>query len=57
MPCQIWQQPSELNFQLPLERQPDKFGPRAQSNQKVRGGLGSEFFRDGVKRARDRNLR
>lgn len=53
---EIWR-PSELYFQLSPERRPDKFGPRAQSNQKICQQFAVEFFRDGIKRARERNNR
>jgi protein-serine/threonine kinase len=54
MPTQASHQPE---FQLAPERNPDKYGPVAQNNQKKCERLASDFFKDSVKRARERNLR
>lgn len=51
---EIWR-PGELYFQLPSECRPDRFGPRAQSNQKICQRFAIEFFRDGIKQVRERN--
>ncbi|KAL2132585.1 hypothetical protein VTI74DRAFT_3608 [Chaetomium olivicolor] len=39
------------------ERNPDKYGPNANNNQKKCSQLASDFFKDSVKRARERNQR
>ncbi len=39
------------------ERNPDKYGPTAQTNQKKCAQMAESFFKDSVKRARDRNVR
>ncbi|RKF59103.1 Serine/threonine-protein kinase cot-1 [Erysiphe neolycopersici] len=39
------------------ERNPDKYGPITQTNQKRCSQMSEAFFKDSVKRARDRNLR
>jgi protein-serine/threonine kinase len=39
------------------ERNPDKYGTNANSNQKKCSQLASDFFKDSVKRARERNQR
>lgn len=57
MPSQASQQQSWPEFQLAPERNPDKYGPMAQNNQKKCERLASDFFKDSVKRARDRNVR
>jgi protein-serine/threonine kinase len=44
-------------FQPAPERNPDKYGPNANSNQKKCSQLASDFFKDSVKRARERNQR
>jgi protein-serine/threonine kinase len=44
-------------FQPAPERNPDKYGPLAQTNQKRCSTLAESFFKDSVKRARDRNVR
>jgi protein-serine/threonine kinase len=44
-------------FQAVPERNPDKYGPLAQNNQKRCAQLAADFFKDSVKRARDRNVR
>jgi protein-serine/threonine kinase len=57
MPSQSSQQQGWPEFQAAPERNPDKFGPVAQNNQKKCERLASDFFKDSVKRARDRNVR
>jgi protein-serine/threonine kinase len=44
-------------FQVAPERNPDKYGPITQNNQKKCAQLAADFFKDSVKRARDRNVR
>lgn len=44
-------------FQPIPERNPDKFGTNANSNQKKCSQLAADFFKDSVKRARERNQR
>lgn len=44
-------------FQPTPERNPDKFGTNANSNQKKCSQLAADFFKDSVKRARERNQR
>ncbi|KAI5466696.1 kinase-like domain-containing protein [Mariannaea sp. PMI_226] len=44
-------------FEAAPERNPDKFGPGANSNQKKCSHLAADFFKDSVKRARERNQR
>jgi protein-serine/threonine kinase len=53
----ITSQQSWLEFRVAPERNPDKFGPVAQNNQKKCERLASDFFKDSVKRARDRKVR
>jgi hypothetical protein len=51
-------QPSpRLEFQQAPERNPDKYGPNAHNNQKKCSQLAADFFKDSVKRARERNQR
>lgn len=51
-------QPSQrLEFQQAPERNPDKYGPNAHNNQKKCSQLAADFFKDSVKRARERNQR
>jgi protein-serine/threonine kinase len=57
MPSQASQQQNWPEYQLAPERNPDKYGPVAQNNQKKCERLASDFFKDSVKRARDRNVR
>lgn len=45
------------DFQLAPERNPDKFGSHVGNNQKRCAQLSEAFFKDSVKRARDRNVR
>lgn len=47
--------PSE--FQQAPERNPEKYGTTASNNQKKCSQLAADFFKDSVKRARERNLR
>ncbi|KAH6856348.1 kinase-like domain-containing protein [Chaetomium sp. MPI-CAGE-AT-0009] len=42
---------------LATGRNPDKYGPNANNNQKKCSQLASDFFKDSVKRARERNQR
>jgi protein-serine/threonine kinase len=51
------QQQNLPEFQSAPERNPDKYGPLAQTNQKKCAQLAEAFFKDSVKRARDRNVR
>ncbi|KAJ5047097.1 uncharacterized protein L3040_002940 [Drepanopeziza brunnea f. sp. 'multigermtubi'] len=51
-PQQTWPE-----FQPAPERNPDRYGPLAQTNQKKCSSLAEAFFKDSVKRARDRNVR
>ena len=44
-------------FQPIPERNPDKYGSNANSNQKKCSQLAADFFKDSVKRARERNQR
>ena len=44
-------------FQIAPERNPDKYGPNANNNQKRCSQLAADFFKDSVKRARERNQR
>ncbi|KAK8084495.1 AGC NDR NDR kinase [Apiospora hydei] len=44
-------------FQPAPERNPEKFGTNANNNQKKCSQLAADFFKDSVKRARERNLR
>jgi len=46
-----------LEFATAPERNPDKYGPNANNNQKKCSQLASDFFKDSVKRARERNQR
>lgn len=45
------------DFEVAPERNPDKFGPNANNNQKKCSQLAADFFKDSVKRARERNQR
>lgn len=38
-------------------RNPDRYGPRARQNRAKCSQLAADFFKDSVKRARERNLR
>lgn len=44
-------------FQTAPERNPDRYGTNANSNQKKCSQLAADFFKDSVKRARERNQR
>jgi len=44
-------------FQPAPERNPEKYGSNANNNQKKCSQLAADFFKDSVKRARERNLR
>jgi protein-serine/threonine kinase len=44
-------------FQTPPERSPEKYGALTHANQKRCAQLASDFFKDSVKRARERNVR
>ncbi|KAK4226718.1 kinase-like domain-containing protein [Podospora fimiseda] len=48
---------SQLEFAQAPERNPEKYGPNANNNQKKCSQLASDFFKDSVKRARERNQR
>ncbi|KAK9771987.1 putative Serine/threonine-protein kinase cot-1 [Seiridium cardinale] len=48
---------SEPTFQAAPERNPEKYGQNANNNQKKCSQLAADFFKDSVKRARERNLR
>jgi len=50
-------QSSQDYFAPAPERNPDKYGPNANNNQKKCSQLASDFFKDSVKRARERNQR
>lgn len=45
------------DFQPAPERNPDRYGSNANSNQKKCSQLAADFFKDSVKRARERNQR
>lgn len=57
MPSNSVPQPSLPDFQGAPERNPDRYGPHTQNNQKKCAQLAADFFKDSVKRARDRNVR
>ena len=57
MPSQSTHQQHQPEFQVAPERNPDKYGHSAQTNQSKCKTLAESFFKDSVKRARDRNLR
>lgn len=48
---------AQLEFAPAPERNPDRYGPNANNNQKKCSQLASDFFKDSVKRARERNQR
>ncbi|KAM7216344.1 Protein kinase-like domain containing protein [Rhypophila decipiens] len=50
-------QSPQLEFATAPERNPEKYGPHANNNQKKCSQLASDFFKDSVKRARERNQR
>lgn len=39
------------------ERSPDRYGPRVRQNRTKCSQLAADFFKDSVRRARERNLR
>ncbi|KAI0018391.1 protein kinase-like domain-containing protein [Xylariomycetidae sp. FL0641] len=47
----------QAEFQIAPERNPEKYGTNANNNQKKCSQLAADFFKDSVKRARERNLR
>ncbi|KAI8623329.1 serine/threonine protein kinase [Xylariaceae sp. FL1651] len=47
----------QSEFQIAPERNPEKYGINANNNQKKCSQLAADFFKDSVKRARERNLR
>ncbi|RYP47305.1 hypothetical protein DL768_006607 [Monosporascus sp. mg162] len=49
--------PRPTEFQPAPERNPEKYGINANNNQKKCSQLAADFFKDSVKRARERNLR
>ncbi len=49
--------PRPSEFQLAPERNPEKYGINANNNQKKCSQLAADFFKDSVKRARERNQR
>lgn len=49
--------PRPAEFQAAPERTPEKYGTNANNNQKKCSQLAADFFKDSVKRARERNLR
>lgn len=49
--------PPVNEFQSAPERNPDRYGTNANSNQKKCSQLAADFFKDSVKRARERNQR
>ncbi|KND90254.1 Serine/threonine-protein kinase cot-1 [Tolypocladium ophioglossoides CBS 100239] len=57
MPTQNPPAPVVEEFQQAPERNPDRFGPNSNSNQKKCSQLAIDFFKDSVKRARERNQR
>ncbi|KAF7554471.1 hypothetical protein G7Z17_g2894 [Cylindrodendrum hubeiense] len=57
MGSRVTEQNSTTVFAQAPERNQDKFGPTAISNQKRCSQLATDFFKDSVKRARERNQR
>lgn len=57
MPGQPGSKPFYPEFDAAPERNPDKFGSNANNNQKKCSQLAADFFKDSVKRARERNQR
>lgn len=57
MPTAAPAMPPQPEFEPVPERNPDRYGPLTHNNQKRCAQLASDFFKDSVKRARDRNLR
>jgi hypothetical protein len=54
---QLSQKQSWPRFQVASGRNPEKYGPVAQNNQKKCERLASDYFRDSVRRVRERNVR
>ncbi|KAH8886901.1 Serine/threonine-protein kinase cot-1 [Thozetella sp. PMI_491] len=50
-------QTPQFEFAPAPERNPERYGPNAHNNQKKCSQLASDFFRDSVKRAKERNQR
>ena len=50
-------QTPQYEFAAAPERNPDRYGPNANNNQKKCSQLASDFFKDSVKRAKERNQR
>jgi protein-serine/threonine kinase len=57
MPSQATQHQNYPEFQAAPEKNPDRYGAYAHTNQKKCASLAEAFFKDSVKRARDRNVR
>jgi protein-serine/threonine kinase len=57
MPSQMPQQHNWPEFQSAPPRDPDRYGSMTHNNQKKTERMASDFFKDSVKRARDRNVR
>jgi len=57
MPNQAAPQPNMPEFERAPERNPDRYPSSAQTNQTKCAQLAETFFKDSVKRARDRNVR
>lgn len=57
MPGQPGSKPFYPEFEAAPERNPDKYGSNANNNQKKCSQLAADFFKDSVKRARERNQR
>lgn len=57
MPGQAGSKPFYPEFEAAPERNPDKYGSNANNNQKKCSQLAADFFKDSVKRARERNQR
>lgn len=48
---------TQENFAQAPERDPDRYGARARQNRAKCSQLAADFFKDSVKRARERNVR
>lgn len=57
MPSQMPQQQQWPEYQTAPQRDPDRYGTVTHNNQKKTERMASDFFKDSVKRARDRNVR
>jgi protein-serine/threonine kinase len=57
MPASSASAPRPPEFQTAPERNPEKYGHNSNNNQKKCSQLAADFFKDSVKRARERNLR